>query len=83
MEKPIPKVKPPALIRYGKVIKNWRIGRGFSIGELKEAGLTVTEARKLGLRIDKRRKSVHKENVEAIRKYIGKIKETKKEEKPG
>ncbi|MCS7364239.1 MAG: ribosomal protein L13e [archaeon GB-1867-035] len=83
MEKPIAKVKPPALIRHGRIVKKWKIGRGFSIGELKEAGLTVKEALKLGLRIDKRRKSIHEENIEIIRKYIGKLKGTNSEEKPG
>lgn len=45
-----------------------REGRGFSLGELKEAGLTVDAARRLGAAIDRRRKSVRKENVELLKK---------------
>jgi large subunit ribosomal protein L13e len=47
-----------------------RIGRGFSLGELREAGITIQEAKRLGLYIDKRRKSIHKENVEMLREYL-------------
>ncbi len=47
-----------------------RKGRGFSLGELKEAGLTVEKARAMGLYVDKRRKSVHKENVELLKKLL-------------
>jgi len=78
MEHPKPIVKPPALVKYGKVVKPWREGRGFSIGELKQAGLTVSEARKLGLRVDKRRKSVHEENVKSLKEYLSKVKKQKK-----
>jgi large subunit ribosomal protein L13e len=51
-----------------------RPGRGFSLGELREAGLTPKEAMRLGLYVDKRRRSVHPWNVEALRKYLEKIK---------
>jgi large subunit ribosomal protein L13e len=47
-----------------------RIGRGFSIGELKEVGLNVKKARKLGLYIDERRRSIHKENIEILKEFI-------------
>ena len=45
-----------------------RVGRGFSLGELKEAGITLIEAKRLGIRVDKMRKSVHPWNVEALKK---------------
>ncbi|MGP3666809.1 MAG: ribosomal protein L13e [Candidatus Bathyarchaeota archaeon] len=51
-----------------KVSFKTRIGRGFSIGELKEAGLSIDKARKLGIYVDERRKSKHQENVEALKK---------------
>jgi len=50
-----------------------RVGRGFSIRELKEAGLTIKEARKLGIRIDPNRKSMHEWNIEELKKYINKL----------
>ena len=51
-----------------------RIGRGFSVGELKEVGLDVKKARKLGLYVDERRKSIHKENIEILKEFIKSIK---------
>ncbi len=74
MEIPKPLVKPPALTKYGKVVKPWREGRGFSIGELKQVGLNPKEAMKMGLRVDKRRKSIHEENVRILKEYLTKAK---------
>ncbi|MGV9103144.1 MAG: ribosomal protein L13e [Candidatus Thorarchaeota archaeon] len=50
--------------------KDRRSGRGFSRGELSEAGLTVNEARSIGLVVDLRRHTQYSENVEAIEQYI-------------
>ncbi len=50
--------------------KSKREGRGFSLGEIKAVNLTPDKARKLGLRVDKRRKSVHQENIDALKKYL-------------
>ncbi len=50
--------------------KRKRIGRGFSLGELKDAGISIKEARLRGIPIDKRRKSVHQWNVEALKKLV-------------
>lgn len=61
MKKPI--VKSP-----GK--GTFRTGRGFSLGELADAGLTIDEARRLGIAVDRRRKSVRKENIEALKTCI-------------
>ncbi len=56
----VPMVKSPENAK-------WRPGRGFSKGELKEAGLTTSEARRMGLPVDVRRKSIHAENVKVLR----------------
>jgi ribosomal protein L13E len=53
---------------FGKRKK--RIGRGFSINELKEAKITIDKARKIGIYIDFRRKSKHIENIEKLKKII-------------
>jgi len=45
-------------------------GRGFSVGETKQADLTVDDARKMGLIVDLRRKTVHPENVQALKQYM-------------
>jgi large subunit ribosomal protein L13e len=67
-------VRPEAMVKAPKkgcgkptVVMRVRQGRGFSVGELKEAGLSVREARRLGLYVDERRRSTHRENVEALR----------------
>ncbi len=48
----------------------WRNGKGFSIGELREAGLAVTEALYRSIPIDKRRRSSHHTNVETLRRIL-------------
>ncbi|MCD6592110.1 MAG: ribosomal protein L13e [Thaumarchaeota archaeon] len=58
-------------LKDGRIIE--REGRGFSINELREAGITLDLAKKLGIRIDKRRRSCRKENVEALKEYLQKI----------
>lgn len=50
--------------------KALRSGRGFSRKELSEAGLTVNEARSIGLVVDLRRRTAYSENVEAIKQYL-------------
>ncbi|KPV63042.1 MAG: 50S ribosomal protein L13e [Candidatus Bathyarchaeota archaeon BA1] len=47
-----------------------REGRGFSRDELMEAGLDFRQALKLGIPIDLRRKTKHKENIKALKKYL-------------
>ncbi len=49
-------------------LRKLREGEGFSVGELRAAGLTLKEAEDLGLRVDRRRRSVHSWNVELLRK---------------
>jgi len=45
------------------------IGRGFSLNELTKAGLTRQDAKKIGVPMDIKRKSVHEENVECIKSH--------------
>jgi len=55
--------------------KHWlRKGKGFSIGEIKAAGINTDMAAKLGIPIDKRRKTVHEKNVENLKKYYQQFK---------
>jgi ribosomal protein L13E len=46
------------------------IGKGFSPNELKEAGVNKQQADQIGLRVDVKRKSTHKENVECIKAHV-------------
>lgn len=45
----------------------WRAGRGFSLAELQQAGLTLGDAKRLGVPVDRRRRSCWPENVEALK----------------
>jgi len=74
MEKPKAIVKKPRLIKYGGADPGKRIGRGFSKGELEAVGLTFKEALKLGIPIDKRRRTIHEWNIEILKGYLEKIK---------
>jgi ribosomal protein L15E len=47
-----------------------RKGKGFSLAELKEANITAGRAKLLGVPVDKRRKTCHKDNVEILTEYI-------------
>ena len=68
-----------AIVKPTQPIKK-RVGKGFSLGELREAGLTKQQARKLGLRVDKMRKTTHSENVSLLKKIVQPTKPS--EEKP-
>jgi ribosomal protein L13E len=47
-----------------------RKGRGFSRSELKEVGLNLKQALKMGIQIDPKRSTKHDENVKAIMTYL-------------
>lgn len=51
-----------------------RSGRGFSLDELKKAGLNPAEAKRLKIPVDKRRKTAHDKNVKAVKAYAEKEK---------
>jgi large subunit ribosomal protein L13e len=53
-----------------KGVGKQRLGRGFSRDELRKAGTSLTEAVKLGVPVDSRRKTAHDENVEVARAFL-------------
>jgi large subunit ribosomal protein L13e len=63
-------IKPAVTKKNGKQKK----GKGFSLNELKAAGVSRQQARQAGLPVDVRRKSQHDPNVEAIKAHAKKPK---------
>lgn len=51
-----------------------RNGKGFSKGEVKKADLNTVNARKMGLPVDSRRRTVHDKNIEVIKAHAEKQK---------
>lgn len=47
-----------------------REGRGFSLKEIKEAGINIQRARKLGFLVDRRRKTVYDENIKKLKELL-------------
>jgi large subunit ribosomal protein L13e len=45
-------------------------GRGFSRGELREVGIDIKRALKLGISVDVRRKTRHEENVKRLKQFL-------------
>jgi len=70
-------IKPEIIKKEGKK----RSGRGFSIEELEKAGLTLADARKLEIPMDKRRTTVHEWNIEVVKAYVEKVKAQDKPKK--
>jgi ribosomal protein L13E len=71
-------VKPTVTAQKGKERK----GRGFSPDELKEAGITATEAKKISMPVDWKRKTSHVENVENLKAHAEKAQTPKKPKAP-
>lgn len=68
-----------------KVLKNdgkQRLGRGFSREELKRAGSNLNEALRFGISTDDKRKTVHEENIEAVKALLQEKKLASKPKKP-
>jgi ribosomal protein L13E len=61
-------IKPIITAQSGKE----RQGKGFSPDEIKEAGLTATDAKKLGIPVDWKRKTSHENNVTSLKAHIKK-----------
>ena len=49
-----------------------RKGRGFSRAEISHVGLTIQQARRLGIPIDKRRKTAYVENINKLLEFLKK-----------
>ncbi len=62
------KMKATAIVR--KKDGRPREGHGFSLEELRKAELDVKKALKLGIPVDRRRRSLHEENVEALKRHL-------------
>ena len=62
-------IKP---VVYASTRKTWiREGRGFSLEEIKRAGLTSHEAKMLEIPVDKRRRTTHLKNVQTLKEHFG------------
>ncbi|CCD26471.1 60S ribosomal protein eL13 NDAI_0H02980 [Naumovozyma dairenensis CBS 421] len=68
-----PVVRAPT-VRYNRKV---RAGRGFSLAEVKAAGLTAAYARTIGIAVDHRRQNTNQEifelNVQRLKEYQSKI----------
>lgn len=73
VEIPKPLVKSPKIIKKRGIATQFRVGRGYSISEIKEAGLTLKLAKQLNIPIDVRRRSTHKVNVDNLKKIVEQI----------
>jgi ribosomal protein L13E len=66
-------VKPEVFKADGR-----RSGKGFSLEELKQAGLNRAEAKRLEIPVDRRRRTVHERNVEVVKAFVEKMKAAEK-----
>jgi ribosomal protein L13E len=60
----------PLVPRFVHGAHRLRKARGFSLGELKQAGLLKSQARSMKVRIDKRRSTIHAQNVTALATFL-------------
>lgn len=70
---PKPLVKVPRRADKEGVEDEWRVGKGFSRGEVSAVGLTEDQARLLGIYVDRRRKSIWEVNVNNLREWLNRI----------
>ncbi|MET1101913.1 MAG: 50S ribosomal protein L13e [Pyrodictiaceae archaeon] len=66
-------VKKPRLLKHGIIDLGVRMGKGFSISELEEVGLSLEDAKRIGLPIDARRRSKWEWNVRALKTFLEKL----------
>ena len=62
--------KTTSLVKKRGALDTIRKGRGFSRSELKEAGLSIHSAIKLGIRTDSLRKTKHQKNIDDLRTFL-------------
>ena len=60
----------PLVPRFVHGAHKLRKARGFSLGELKQAGVLKSQARSMGIRVDVRRSTVHPQNVTALTTFF-------------
>jgi large subunit ribosomal protein L13e len=68
------KIKPRIMRKAGKQ----RDGKGFSRNELKKAGTSFAEALKLGIPVDRMRRTEHEENIQAVKSFLASAKAASK-----
>jgi len=68
-------VSPPVPLvpRFVRGAHKLRKARGFSLGELKEAGLPKSQARSMKVRVDERRSTIHPRNVTALGTFLASL----------
>ena len=57
-------------------------GRGFSRKELEKAALDLKKALRLGIPVDLKRRTLHEENVHALKEYLKSVEKPHKKAKP-
>ena len=70
VELPRPIAYTPVSRVRGDVAPRVKQAKGFSLGELKEAGFPLDLAKRLGIYVDKRRNTVWPENVNALKNFL-------------
>ncbi len=70
---PEPLVKVPKILAKPPT-REYKVGRGYSLEEIKAVGLTERQARLLGIYVDKRRKSTYEINVQRLKEWLEKVK---------
>ena len=74
---PLNKLRPAVHAQTQRYNAKVRLGRGFSLGELKAAGLTAAYARTIGIAVDSRRQNKSEEakqvNVDRLKAYLSSL----------
>ena len=68
----MPETSPPVPLVLGHLRGKHKLrkARGFSLGELKQAGLQEFQARSMKIRIDGRRSTIHAHNVTSLAEFL-------------